>query len=204
MPRLEEVLNRLEGLLAEIDQLDEEVRRPVLELLDGLDALHRTALERLPEALGAEGVERLRGEDPALAWLLDTYGIGADERAAAERALDSVRPYIHSHGGEVELLDASGGVVHVRLAGACSGCAASAITLREGVEAALREGVPGFQRLEVAPDEGPAHPPPGPTLLQIETVSPGSPSAPAPLEPALLQIENLHPRPPVVVEHHGP
>lgn len=203
MPTLNEVLDRLEGLLAEIDQLDEEVRRPVLELLDGLDALHRTALERLPEALGTDGVERLRTADPALAWLLDTYGIGADERAAAERALDSVRPYIHSHGGEVELLDVSGGVVHVRVAGACSGCAASAITLREGVEAALREVVPGFQRLEVAPDHGAAHPAPGPTLLQIETLSPGSISAPAPPEPALLHIQNLHPRSPVVIEQHG-
>ena len=203
MPRLEEVLDRLEGLLAEVDRLDDEVRRPVLELLDGLDALHRTALERLPEALGAEGVERLRGADPALAWLLDAYGVAPDQRAVAERALDSVRPYIHSHGGEVELLDASGGVVLVRLTGACSGCAASAITLREGVEAALREGVPGFQRLEVAPDHGPAHPPPGPTLLQIETVSPGAARADAPPEPALLQIEDMHPRPPVVVERHG-
>ena len=199
MPTLNEVLDRLEGLLAEVDLLDEEVRRPVLELLDGLDALHRMALERLPDAIGAEGVERLRGADPALAWLLEAYGVGADERAAAERALDSVRPYIHSHGGEVELLDASGGVVHVRLAGACSGCAASAITLRNGVEAALREGVPGFQRLAVAPDDGPAHPPPGQTLLHIETATPVSPAASA---PPLLQIE-IVPAQPVVVEHHG-
>lgn len=203
MPTLEQVLDRLEGLLAEIDQFDEEVRRPVLDLLDGLDALHRTALERLPEALGAEGVARLRAADSALAWLLDTYGVAADERAAAERALESVRPYIRSHGGEVELLDAAGGIVRVRLAGACSGCTASSITLREGVEAALRDDVPGFKRLEVAPDRAPSHPPPGPTLLQIETASPGSTRTPVTPEPELLQIESLPPRPPVVVEHHG-
>lgn len=203
MPTLNEVLERLGALLAEVERLEDGVREPVLELLDGIDALHRTALEQLPAALGAEGVERLRAADPALAWLLDTYGVGVDERAAADRALESVRPYIHSHGGEVEVLDVAAGVVHVRLAGACSGCTASAITLREGVEAALREGLPGFERLEVAPDDGPAHGAPGPTLLQIGTVAPGEASMPPAPEPALLQIENLQPGPAIVVEHHG-
>jgi Fe-S cluster biogenesis protein NfuA len=182
MATLNEVLERLGQLLAEIEQLDESVREPVLELLDGIEALHRSALERLPDALGADGIERLRAADPALGWLLDTYGISGDERAAADRALDSVRPYIASHGGAVEVLEVSEGVVHVRLTGACAGCAGSAITLREGVEAALRAGMPAFQRLEVAPDDAPAHPPPGPTLLQIE---------------------NLVPQPAIVVKQHG-
>ena len=221
MPTLNEVLDRLNGLLAEIEQLEERVRTPVFELLDGIDALHRSALERLPAVLGAAGVERLRAADPTLAWLLETYGIAEDGRAVAERALDTVRPYIVSHGGAVEVLDVTDGVVLVRLAGACSGCAASAITLREGVATALRDGLPGFERLEVAPDEGAAHPPPGPTLLQIEAVAPGG--AP-PREAELLQIETVGPdeasgqaprkplrppaedappRPVIVVEHHG-
>ena len=219
MPTLNEVLDRLDELLAEVDRLDEAVREPVLELLDGIEALHRMALERLPAVLGDEEVERLRAADPALGWLLETYGLAADQRAAADRALDWVRPYIHSHGGEVELLDASAGVVRVRLVGACSGCAASVITLREGVEAALRDGVPGFQRLEVAPDQGSPHPAPGPTLLQIETATRGAPLAPARPDPTLLQIgtavppappdptlppvEVLGARPAVVVVHHG-
>lgn len=200
MATLDEVLERLGELLAEIDELDETVRAPVLELLDGIEALHRSALERLPAVLGADGIEKLRTGDPALAWLLDTYGLTRDDRADAEAALDSVRPYIASHGGVVELLDASAGVVRVRLAGACAGCAASAITLREGVEAALRARLPGFERLEVAPDDAPAHPPPGPNLLQLEKLDPegrGRPPA-----PTLLQIENLTPRPAVVVERH--
>ena len=200
MATLDEVLERLGELLAEIEELDETVRAPVLELLDGIDALHRSALERLPAVLGADGIEKLRSGDPALAWLLDTYGLTRDERADAEAALDSVRPYIASHGGVVELLDASAGVVKVRLAGACAGCAASAVTLREGVEAALRARLPAFQRLEVAPDDAPAHPPPGPTLVQIEQLDPGNPVRPP--APALLQIEHLAAPPGVVVERH--
>src|SRR5262249_40399322 len=84
-----------------------------------------------------------------------------DERTTVEEALDEVRPYIHSHGGAVELLDVDDGVVHVRMAGSCQGCAASALTLRRGIETALRERVPGFREVV-------AHEPEGPTLLQIE------------------------------------
>jgi hypothetical protein len=42
------------------------------------------------------------------------------------------------------------------------------VTLQKGVEEALRERFPGFVELEVEEIEAPAHPPPGPTLLQIE------------------------------------
>ncbi|MDP9378250.1 MAG: NifU family protein [Actinomycetota bacterium] len=182
MATLNEVLERLNALLAEVERLDTPVRDTVLELLDGLDALHRTALERLPEALGSEGVQRLRAADPGLAWLLDAYGVDGDPLTAADRALDEVRPYIHSHGGEVQLLGVADGVVRVRLAGACSGCSASAVTLKEGVESALRAGLPAFRGLEVEPDIAPAHPPPGATLLQIE---------------------NLIARPATVEKHHG-
>lgn len=171
MPDLDQRLDELERLLAEVEALDEPLRDRVVALLDGVDALHRHALERLGSLLGEGELGRLRG-DPAVAWLLDTYSVGVDERAAADAALERVRPYIHSHGGRLELLDARGGVVRVRLAGSCSGCTASAITLRGGVEEALREGFPGFVAMEVEEDDAPAHPPPGPTLLQIQTLPP--------------------------------
>jgi Fe-S cluster biogenesis protein NfuA len=167
MGGLDGILARLEELLGRIDTLDEAVRRDVFELLDGLDALHRTALGRLADALDAATLQRLRA-DPAVAWLLDAYGAGVDERAAADTALEEIRPFIHSHGGEVEVLAAAQGVVRLRLSGSCSGCTASAITLSRGVEEALRDGFPGFVRMEVEQDGGAPHPPPGPTLLQIE------------------------------------
>lgn len=161
------VLARLEELLSEIEQLDEPLRDRVFELLDGIDLLHRTALGRLAEHLPAETVDALRG-DPAIAWMLDAYGVGVDEKAAADAALADIRPYIASHGGSVEILDVSGGIVRVKLAGACSGCTASAVTLTEGIEAALRDNFPAFVAMQVEDDDAPAHPPPGPTLLQIE------------------------------------
>lgn len=167
MATLEDVLERMETLLTEVEALGEPVRSQVFELLDGVDAVHRMALERLGAELGADRLAELRGADPAIAWLLDAYGVGVDERRAAEGALDTVRPYLHSHGGEVEVLEARQGVVRVRLSGACSGCTASAVTLQEGVEEALRDHFPAFLALEVEDDEAEPHPPPGPTLVEI-------------------------------------
>ena len=110
-----------------------------LELLQLVDAIHRPALALL-----------LAGqvEHPIVQAVLAMYDLVAvDERTQVEAALDEVRPYIHSHGGEVELLEVENGVVHLRLAGACVGCAGSAMTLRRGIEGVLRERYAGFREL---------------------------------------------------------
>ena len=162
------LLDRLEELLGEVEHLNDDARGRVFELLDGVDAIHRLAVTRLAAALGA-GVDELRRSDPAVAGLFEAYGIGVDDVAAATAALEPVRPYITGHGGDVEVLGVERGVVTVRLSGACSGCTSSAQTLRYGVEEALRDNLPGFVAMEVAPDSGAApHPPPGPVLLQIQ------------------------------------
>ncbi len=160
------LLDRLEELLTEVAELDEPTRDTVFELLDGVDALHRLAITRLADVVG--DVEPLRRADPAVAWLLEAYGIGVSDTDAAVAALDPMRPYLHEHGGDVQVLGVADGVVRVQLTGACSGCTSAAVTLRNGVEEALREGLPGFVAMDVAPDSGaPAHPPPTQVLLQI-------------------------------------
>jgi Fe-S cluster biogenesis protein NfuA len=101
-------------------------------------------------------------------WLFEAYGVGVDDADAASVALEQVRPYLHEHGGEVQVLGVAHGVVRVQLVGACSGCTSAADTLRHGVEEALRENLPGFVAMDVAPDDGAAaHPPPKQVLLQI-------------------------------------
>ena len=67
-----------------------------------------------------------------------------------ERALDTLRPYIASHRGSVEIVDfdESDGTLLVRLGGTCQGCSASTQTLRQGIEARLRESVPEVKQVE--------------------------------------------------------
>ncbi len=61
-----------------------------------------------------------------------------------EKALDEIRPMLQNDGGNVELVEVSDeGVVLVRLQGACSGCPSASITLKQGIERAIMEKVPG-------------------------------------------------------------
>ena len=67
-----------------------------------------------------------------------------------EKTLDTLRPYIASHRGQVEVVDfdESEGVLLVRLGGTCHGCAASTITLKQGIESRLREMVPEVKQVQ--------------------------------------------------------
>ena len=65
-------------------------------------------------------------------------------REQVEEVLNLVRPALQADGGDVELVDvAEGGVVSVRLKGACGSCPMSTMTLKMGIERTLKEKVPG-------------------------------------------------------------
>ncbi|MHB2023154.1 MAG: NifU family protein [Mycobacteriales bacterium] len=168
MAELDQLLSRLEQLLEEVESWPEPLRGQTFEILDDVDGLHRLAITRLADALGEPARRQLVESDPAIGWLFEAYGVGLDERAAVEQALANVLPYIASHGGQLELRGVDRGVVRVAMSGACAGCSASAITLQQGVEQALRDGFPSFVALEVEETQAPSHEPPGPTLLQIQ------------------------------------
>ena len=60
-----------------------------------------------------------------------------------EAALAKIRPSLNADGGDVKLIDVSDdGVVKVQLTGACGGCPMSQMTLKMGIEKALKEEIP--------------------------------------------------------------
>ena len=59
-----------------------------------------------------------------------------------EAALNEIRPMLQRDGGDVELVAIEGGVVKVRLQGACAGCPMSQMTLRNGIEKVLKDKIP--------------------------------------------------------------
>jgi Fe-S cluster biogenesis protein NfuA len=67
-----------------------------------------------------------------------------------EQSLDTLRPYVASHRGNVEVVefDEWGGTLLVRLGGTCQGCSASTVTLKQGIETRLREMVPEVRHVE--------------------------------------------------------
>jgi Fe-S cluster biogenesis protein NfuA len=61
--------------------------------------------------------------------------------------LDKLRPFLQRDGGDVELVDVEGGIVKLKLMGACGSCPSSTITLKAGIERALVEEVEGIQEV---------------------------------------------------------
>lgn len=129
-----------------------QVKEKVFDLLQTIDLLHREGLNRLVVLLQQHGQTQAldqAAQDPIVHTLFSLYDlVPADDLTQVNLALEAVRPYIHSHGGQVEVLQVVDGVVHLRLGGACQGCAGSAITLKRGIETALREGYPGFKGIQ--------------------------------------------------------
>ncbi len=73
-------------------------------------------------------------------------GVPVKERV--QEVLDRIRPALQADGGDVELVDIEGGVVKVRLVGACAGCPMSQMTLTNGVERVLKQEIPEVERVE--------------------------------------------------------
>lgn len=89
--------------------------------------------------------------DDLVASLLLVHGLHPyDVGQRVEQALESVRPYLGSHGGDVELLEVSdAGTVRLRLLGSCDGCPSSSVTLKLAVEGAIEAAAPEITGIEV-------------------------------------------------------
>jgi Fe-S cluster biogenesis protein NfuA len=62
-------------------------------------------------------------------------------------ALAQIRPALQADGGDVELVDVTAGVVKLKLTGACRGCPMSTMTLKMGIERALKEQIPEIKEV---------------------------------------------------------
>ena len=168
---LQERAARMETLLGEIEALaDPNARAKAAEVVQVLLELYGEGLARVMDVV-AEGEERERifealAEDELVSHLLLLHGLHPlDVQTRVTQALEEVRPYLRSHGGDVELLGIEGGVVRVRLQGSCDGCPSSAATLKLAIEEALQKAAPDLEGVEA---EGVAETTPtlvaGPTL----------------------------------------
>jgi Fe-S cluster biogenesis protein NfuA/nitrite reductase/ring-hydroxylating ferredoxin subunit len=176
--RLAEVA-RIESLLEELERLSDAVARErATQVVQALLELYGEGLERIVDVVaerdsdGAMAVSL--ADDPLVSHLLLLHGlhpVPVDQRVRG--ALESVRPYLESHGGNVELLSVEEGVARLRLEGSCSGCPSSTMTLKLAIEKAIHEAAPDVD--EVVADGAVAEGPPAPQLLQLEVI--GAPRA---------------------------
>lgn len=140
--------DRIEGLLDELRvQIDPSAWSKAEEVLRLVTEMYGAALERVVDLVGAEAVVK----DELVASLLILHGLHPDDLATrVNQALQSVRPYLATHGGDVEVLgiDEETGVVRLRLLGSCDGCPSSSVTLKLAVEEAIYEAAPEVNRIE--------------------------------------------------------
>lgn len=153
MPEQKDVQKRIEsidGLVREIEKVsDPAVRSLASQLVQSLMDLHGSGFERMLEIVhsrgetGQEIIDEM-GRDELVRSLLLLYGLHPlDLHSRVIEALEKSRPYLQSHGGNVELVRVSdAGAVTLRLEGSCHSCPSSAVTLQSTVEQAIYEAAP--------------------------------------------------------------
>ena len=152
------------------------VRERTEQLAAELTDLYGAALERMVSIVAESAPELVEQftADELVASLMLVHGLhphGVERRI--EDALDSVRPYLGSHGGDVKLLEVADGqdgpVVRLQFAGSCKSCPSSAVTLELAVEDAVRAAAPEITSIEVvAESESSASPSSG--LISVDSL----------------------------------
>lgn len=182
---LRSVGDRIETLLEASSSNGPVARERTEELVRLLSELYGRGLERMMDllydngALTAEVLEAF-ADDDLVASLLLVHGLHPEDvTARVERALDSVRPYLQTHGGNVELLGITEqGVVQLRLLGSCDGCSSSAATMSLAVEDAVSQAAPEITGFDVKAPSAASSAPSGRGLIPLDVVT--HPSAAAP------------------------
>jgi Fe-S cluster biogenesis protein NfuA/nitrite reductase/ring-hydroxylating ferredoxin subunit len=128
------------------------------ELVREVVGLYGAGLERIMRLAGDHGTapglaERLATDD-LVASLLLVHGLHPhDAQQRVSEALERVRPYLGSHGGDVDLLEIDDGVVRLAFKGSCKSCPSSAVTLELAVTDAVRAAAPEITSIEVVAAE---------------------------------------------------
>jgi Fe-S cluster biogenesis protein NfuA/nitrite reductase/ring-hydroxylating ferredoxin subunit len=171
----QQLIQRIDELVRQVETMaDAEARAIAVELLQSLMELHGAGLDRMMQIsaqTGEAGQAIIDGfaRDELVRGLLLLYGlhpVALETRVM--QALDKVRPYLHSHGGNVETLGIEDGVVRLRLEGSCKSCPSSSMTLKLAIEEAIYEAAPDVVAIEA---EGVAEQRPAPSgFVPLERV----------------------------------
>ena len=143
---------RIQDLIEHIEALpDANTRELMQECLQEMLALHGTGLERILKLVSTNAnVRDVLINDDIVRGLLLIHGLHpVPLEARMHQALDKVLPYIHSHGGNVELVSLDDGIAKLRLQGTCKTCTASTITLELAVKGAIAKFCPDLLGMEV-------------------------------------------------------
>ncbi len=147
---------RIQELIEQIESLpDPKARALMQECVQSLVAFYGEGLARVLEVAreagpAGEKVFQSLLDDTTVRGLLFIHGLHpVDLETRLRQALDKVRPYMESHGGNVELIRLENDYAQLRLEGHCKTCPSSAVTLELAVRQAIEEACPDLQGFDV-------------------------------------------------------
>lgn len=147
---------QIENLVAQIESIGSEDARTLLqECLQTVLALYGDALARILQLANNAGPEGKKVidvlvRDKLIRSLLLVHGLHPQcLETRLQEALGKIRPYLQSHGGNVELLRLENDVATLRLQGTCKTCPSSAVTLELAVRQVIEEACPDLLGFEV-------------------------------------------------------
>lgn len=147
---------RIQEIVAEIDAMpNPAVRALIQECMESTLSFYGDGIARMLEVVKRSGIGGQKAYDDLLhdnlvRSLLLIHGLHPHDLATRLReALDKVRPYMESHGGNVELLSLENDFARLRLQGSCKTCPSSAVTLELAVRHAIEEACPDLAGFEV-------------------------------------------------------
>lgn len=153
-------LAHLDAVLAQLEQTPGATAALGLDAVRALTEVYGTALGRMVDLAPPPLVEAY-DRDELLRHLMvlhDLHPHPVEQRVA--RALDGVRPYLNSHGGDVSLMGIDAGVAHVVFTGHCDGCTSSTETMTTVIRDAVLAAAPELQRVEAEAATAAPHPAP--------------------------------------------
>jgi Fe-S cluster biogenesis protein NfuA len=156
-----EQVGRIEVLLDQVEALGDPAARDLAtELVQTVLAVYGEGLSRVVARVAERDDGTLAAAlagDELVAHLLLLHGLHpVPLESRVQGALEEMRPYLDTHGGDVALLGVEEGVVRLQLEGSCSGCPSSALTLRHGIETAIHKAAPDVIRIEAQDAPAPA------------------------------------------------
>jgi Fe-S cluster biogenesis protein NfuA/nitrite reductase/ring-hydroxylating ferredoxin subunit len=147
---------RIQRLLARIESLPYPAAKELInECMEAVLAFYGAGLNRILQVVsedGAEGRKVYRDliHDDVIKGLLLIHDLHPlDLEARLREALDKVRPYLKSHGGNVELISLKNDIAKLRLQGTCESCASSSVTLELAIRHAIEQACPDLAHFEV-------------------------------------------------------
>jgi len=151
------ILQRLDSLLLRVQSISNPTDRDAAtQLIQAILEFHAAGLCNILDRVwqldgrGRELIDELAADELVgnLLLLHGLHPLPLESRVRA--ALEKVRPYLVSHGGNVELLEISpDGIVRLSMQGSCHGCPSSAVTLKSTIEQAICDAAPDVTAIEV-------------------------------------------------------